>query len=64
MRIPLAGTGIPVNHCLDIRIGLNLDINWDPVWQVLLSRLDDVTRKTVDFRLAVELSRNRHVHAL
>ena len=41
---------------------MNLDIDWNSVWQILLGRACNILRKALHFRLAVELRRNRNVH--
>ena len=64
MGVPLGGTGVTVDNCLDIRVGLDLNVDWDPIWQVLSSRLNNIASKAINFRLTIELGRHRHMHPL
>ena len=54
--------GITVDDRLHFGRRLNLDIDWNSVWQILLGRACNILRKALHFRLAVELRRNRNVH--
>lgn len=54
--------GITVDDRLHFGRRLNLDIDWNSIWQILLGRACNILRKALHFRLAVELRRNRNMH--
>ena len=54
--------GITVNDRLHFGVGLNPNINWHPIWQVLLGCPCDVLGEAGDLGLAVKLGRHGDVH--